>query len=617
MRKPKKLKTISYIVKQRLFNVTLISFLVSLLGVILVQNVWQRFYSYALIKQYVEDASKDVNDYLSELLSDWTVSFAEKVENYYEILSDDLLITMLDLNNDILSEINVIDENGIIIYSSVPEYVGWDMSTGEQGAEFLCLLDGVEFFQQDLMGNDYDEGIEMVYAGRAFTNRKGFVEIGVSRENYENFLNASLSRVVKNRRVGFTGSIFICDKNMHVIGSTDNKYRGQIFDKPKYLPENEGEIVNITTKVFGKKSYLVATLNNGYYVIGGYPVDEAGLFGFIDKVLIFIMFIIILVHIMLIINKLLDKQVISEIQSINGSLDQITQGNLEERLNVNNSVEFLQLSKGINKTVDKLKDMIFDAEKRIEQELETAKSIQMNSLPNVTDFFRHNNSFQLYASMETAKTVGGDYYDFYMLPGDILVVTMADVSDKGIPAAMFMMRAKTLMKSLAEEGMSVEEMAIAANRGLWENNEGSMFVTTWIGFIDLKSGLVRYVHAGHTCPVIFGDSEPVFLKKQRQMLMGGVPDVNYICQEFTLNPGDSLFLYTDGVTEAEQTDHEQFGNERLLSVLAGVKESYMKEGETDFSKYVCEKVVNEVHSFCGDAPQSDDITTLCVTLLRR
>jgi sigma-B regulation protein RsbU (phosphoserine phosphatase) len=133
-----------------------------------------------------------------------------------------------------------------------------------------------------------------------------------------------------------------------------------------------------------------------------------------------------------------------------------------------------------------------------------------------------------------------------------------------------------------------------------------------VGFIDLKTGTVRYVHAGHTCPVLFGNSEPVFIKQKRQMFIGGVPDVRYEGQEFVMKPGDALFLYTDGVTEAEQEDGTQYGNERLLSVLSGMKEAFNESGDKEFCRFVCRNVVADVHSFTGDIPQSDDITVLCV-----
>ena len=169
-----------------------------------------------------------------------------------------------------------------------------------------------------------------------------------------------------------------------------------------------------------------------------------------------------------------------------------------------------------------------------------------------------------------------------------------------------------MLKRLAEEGRSVEDMASAANSELWENNEGSMFVTVWIGFIDLDTGKVQYVHAGHTCPVVFGIDEPVFVKQKRELMMGAMPEVNYHGQEFTLRPGESLFLYTDGVTEAEGAGDELYGNDRLLSFLAKKHRSTGNISRRDYCKDICTSVTDDVHAFSGDIPQSDDITVLCV-----
>ena len=605
-------KRIGVIIRRWLFAVIMAAFFISLVGIIIVQSLYQREYSYQLIETYVEDVSQEVDDSFTHLIYDWAVSFTEDMEKRYDDLDNDYLIRLVDLNREILSEINIVDGNGIIVYSSCPEYVGWDIRSGKNASEFICLLQGEDYYEQGVRESEFSDKNQMIYVGKAFSSREGFIQYGVSYENYDNYVDETLSDVAKNRRIGFMGDIVICEENLEVIGSTDDKYNGMIFDDPSILPEKEGEIVRSTYNLFGEKCYAVSTMIENHYIIGGFSIFEAAYGGNLDKVFIFLMNGLILFSILIVLSKTLDRHVISGIENINGSLARITGGDLEEKVSVKTSLEFTELSDGINQTVDRLKDMIAETEARIEEELETARSIQQTSLPNCTGFFRRNRYFELWADMETAKTVGGDFYDFYMLPDDILVVTMADVSDKGIPAAMFMMRAKTLMKSLAEDGLSVEAMAEAANKGLWENNEGSMFVTAWIGFIDLKTGKVRYVHAGHTCPVLFGNREPVFIRQKRQMLMGGMPDVTYEDQEFVMEPGESLFLYTDGVTEAEREDEEQYGNDRLLSVLSGMNEAFEESTEKNFCEYVCNKVVEDVHAFAGEKPQSDDITVLCV-----
>ena len=608
-------KKIRVIITQALVRVVIVAGILTLAGLILIQSVFQFGYAYNLIEGHVEDVSNYVDTSLGEVLYDWTCSFAEQLENNLVSIDDSYLEYLVKINSSMLSEINIVDKNGIIIHSSVPEYIGWDMRSGEQGTEFLCLLNGEDYYEQVLRPNDYDKPERMVYAGKAFTSGEGFVQLGMSEELYDDYLDSAFSDIVRYHRVGSSGIIMICDRDLDIIGCTDNLHVGEKFNRQDLLPPEEVDINYKRDTIYGKKSYIYSAINGDYFVIGIYPVDEAVFFGSLDTVLIVIMNSIMLFCVFKVLSRVLNKQVVNGIEEVNASLEKISGGSLEERVDVHSSLEFDQFSVSINAAVDKLEKMIAEESARIDQELATAKGIQLISLPDCTEAFRHNKRFELYASMETAKTVGGDYYDFYMLSNDILVVTIADVSDKGIPAAMFMMRAKTLMNSLAREGLSIDEMAAATNKGLWENNEGSMFVTAWIGFMDLKTGVVRYVHAGHTCPVLFGNGRSEFVKKKRDMLLGGIPDVTYHAQEFVMKPRDALFLYTDGVTEAEGPGDEQFGNDRLLSFLSDIGASFDENGETEYCEFICNKVIEETHSFRGDIPQSDDITVLCVRYL--
>ncbi|MBO6215529.1 MAG: serine/threonine-protein phosphatase, partial [Lachnospiraceae bacterium] len=236
-------------------------------------------------------------------------------------------------------------------------------------------------------------------------------------------------------------------------------------------------------------------------------------------------------------------------------------------------------------------------------ELNVAKDIQESAVPTV---FPEDERFELYASMDTAEAVGGDFYDFFMRDEKTLVVVMADVSGKGMPAALYMMRAKTLIKTYAEQGLSVEEVATETNKRLCEDASRDMFVTAWIGFLELDTGVLSYVHAGHTFPVLVkGENKASFVKNKVNMVLGGLKKAKYVRQEITLDPGDSIFLYTDGVTEAHNEDGDMYGDERLLSfVTEGIGEASCKAA--------CEAVLSDVNAFVGGAEQFDDITMMRV-----
>ena len=209
--------------------------------------------------------------------------------------------------------------------------------------------------------------------------------------------------------------------------------------------------------------------------------------------------------------------------------------------------------------------------------------------------------------MHTAKEVGGDFYDFYLLGEDKLAFLIADVSGKGIPAAMFMMTAKTLIKSLVESGIDASEAFTRANNKLCENNEAGMFVTAWLGILDLNTGLMKYVNAGHNPPLIKRNGTYFeYICSKPNFILAGMENIKYKANEIQLSPGDEVFLYTDGVTEANNITYELFDEDRLLESLNEKKSLTVKQ--------LCNKVINDVDRFVGNALQSDDITMLAVKL---
>ncbi len=205
---------------------------------------------------------------------------------------------------------------------------------------------------------------------------------------------------------------------------------------------------------------------------------------------------------------------VKNIYRINDSLSAITEGNLDTVVNVRSHVEFEDLSDDINSTVDTLKRYIADAAARIDAELAFAKAIQHSALPSVFPPYPGRKEFDLHAAMFTAREVGGDFYDFYFVDDDTLAFLVADVSGKGIPAAMFMMQSKTLLKSCAESGMSVEQVFTTANEKLCEGNEAGMFVTAWMGLLNVKTGQLTFANAGHN-PLAAADPDTSLSAEER------------------------------------------------------------------------------------------------------
>ena len=240
---------------------------------------------------------------------------------------------------------------------------------------------------------------------------------------------------------------------------------------------------------------------------------------------------------------LIKKLIVDNMVKINRSLAKITSGNLDPVVDVRTNEEFASLSDDINSTVLTLKRYIAEAAARIDKELDFAKAIQHSAIPMVFPPYPAHGEFDIYATMDTAKEVGGDFYDFYFVGESKLGFLIADVSGKGIPAAMFMMTAKTLIKGYAESGKSVDEVFTIANAKLCESNEAGMFVTAWMGILDITTGLLEFANAGHNPPLVkHADGRFEFLKSKSGFILAGMEGMKYRRNELVLSPGDLSFL---------------------------------------------------------------------------
>ena len=256
----------------------------------------------------------------------------------------------------------------------------------------------------------------------------------------------------------------------------------------------------------------------------------------------------------------------------------------------------------IDRYVDEIQNITTERE-RIAAELSVANNIQASMLPRKFPAFPDRKDFDLYATMTPAREVGGDFYDFFFVDRDHLALVIADVSGKGIPAALFMVNSKTRIKNQAILGGSPSRILEVVNNGLCEGNDADFFVTVWIAIIDLRTGKGVAANAGHEHPVIRranGDYEAV--KYRHSPAVATMPGIPFREHEFELHPGDRLFVYTDGVPEATNAEPELFGEERMLQSLNSHKEDSLQELLQDLKK--------DIDTFVGDAVQFDDITML-------
>ena len=239
------------------------------------------------------------------------------------------------------------------------------------------------------------------------------------------------------------------------------------------------------------------------------------------------------------------------------------------------------------------------------KELGLATNIQKHMLPSIFPAFPGRKEFDIYATMNPAKEVGGDFYDFFLTDETHLCLVMADVSDKGVPAALFMMASKIMVQNYALMGYSPKDVLTRVNRQICSNNQDEMFVTIWLGILDLKTGILTASNAGHERPIIKQpDGHFEVLKDKHGLVVGCMPEAVYTNYQIQLEKGAKVFVYTDGIPEGRDINGQQFGMKRTV-------ESLVKHEDQPVA-ILSENLLEDLHSFMGAAPQFDDITLLCI-----
>ena len=562
----------------------------------------------SLLDVYIKDVRQDIYDTADRNLLTLARAAANEVNSQGEV-SDEFLRGMLDRYK--LSEINIVNPEGIIIVSTDTRLVGYDLkSAGLQSAEFLALLGAMPEYIQAFRTIDFDGKTKRKYAAVAL-DYGGFIQVGYDEKAHYASMYVAVLEVVRNRHVGEDGFLIVADSKWNIISDRYNNAAQPIT----ILTAMTRDFASIDKAVMfdegiyigGKfqRCFCMYDETEGFRILAVYPYSEAMASRDVSLKVMTAMQILIFGALFILIFYLVRKLVVRNIHKINESLSAITDGNLDTVVDVRSHLEFDSLSNDINATVDTLKRYIKEAEERIDAELAFAKAIQHSALPTVHPLYDNRKEFDIFASMHTAKEVGGDFYDFYFIDDDHLAFLIADVSGKGIPAAMFMMRSKTIIKSYAESGMSVEEVFTLANEKLCEGNDAGMFVTAWMGILNIRNGKVLFANAGHNHPLVkHSDGTFEYLKSRAGFVLAGMEGVRYRKNELVLEPGDAIYLYTDGVTEATDLNEELYGEDRLHSILEKYKDETME--------VICSEIKKDVDLFAGEAPQFDDITMLAL-----
>ena len=366
----------------------------------------------------------------------------------------------------------------------------------------------------------------------------------------------------------------------------------------------DGEECYVFYKPLGTTGWSVAIVCSESDIFGSY-------FRLVNTVIIIL---IIGLAIMLFVFRSIIKKQLKPLQSLALQAETIASGQFDKTLTPTNkedeigklSQSFTNMQLSLTQYIEELKDTTA-SKAQIESELQIASNIQMSMLPKIFPPYPDRNEIDIYGQLTPAKEVGGDLYDFY-IRDEKLFFCIGDVSGKGVPASLVMAVTRTLFRTVSSHESQPDRIMSTINRAIADDNESNMFVTLFIGVLDLPTGRLRYCNGGHDAPLLVGDSGIGLLPCQSNLPVGIVSDWKFSPQETMIDPLTTIFLYTDGLTEAENTRHEQFQEDRIL-------EAAKQSSRTP--KEIILTMTEAVRRFVGNADQSDDLTMLAIQYTRQ
>jgi sigma-B regulation protein RsbU (phosphoserine phosphatase) len=466
--------------------------------------------------------------------------------------------------------------------------------------------------------DSYDRGLTITCAAPVDRNGEfvGVVSMDILIED--------LQKKVLDSSLGTEGGVFLVDGTGRIIGGI------QDTEKIHSIHEEELGMQDVADQILSGKPGLVLGKNGVYFAhspvrLPGWtvcvamrqdvvtdPLNEMNR-SILSAIMMFALAFLGVSAAVTLLVWVYSRSITYPLSELKKDVETISGGDLSYRAKVRVNDEVGDLAQAFNSMSESLAQYIENltavtAEKeRIGAELSVAAKIQADMLPREFPPFPDRKEFDLYAMMDPAKEVGGDFYDFFLTDEDHLAMVMADVSGKGVPAALFMVISKTMLKNRAQEGGSPAEILMDVNRLLCVGNDEELFVTVWLGILTISTGELRTANAGHEYPAVTGEDGRFFLQKSRHSPPLAVMEgIRYREETLFLKPGDRLFVYTDGVTEAFSSKDETFGEERLVAAL---NQNHPSPEELVTSLH------QEIELFAADVPQFDDITMLCLNYL--
>ena len=391
----------------------------------------------------------------------------------------------------------------------------------------------------------------------------------------------------------------------YIIATTDpyldsNNLVGHSLKEIPWYADNLYEITYIT---YHNEKYVpfVKKMKNGMELIICIPKSE--MFKDINKFYAYIVFAMLLIGFIIptLLYCSMNRYIINPIDKLINIASKIGKGE-DIEIKIEKPEEFAQLATTFDKMTKDIKSITTERAK-INSELSIAKSIQTSSLPNIFPPFPEKTDFDIFASMDAAKEVGGDFYDFFFINENEFMFLIADVSGKGVPAALFMMNVKTLINNVSQNGYNPKQLIEKINKKICETNQQGFFVTMLACIININNGEISVINCGHNPPLLKRqDKKYEFLKLNSNFPLGIFEDAEFELYKTTLMPRDIMYTYTDGVTEATNTNNEIFGEEKLYTCLNNIEETRPEN--------IIQEIKNSIKEFTDSASQSDDITML-------
>ncbi len=475
-----------------------------------------------------------------------------------------------------VDEINVTDRTGRNLGSTDPKLVGTSFADKPKAAEFLILTDGVhQAFSQPFRAGAHNPEVRRKYVGIAFPKGEGLLQVGLDETRLSRILPSIMGFVYDKWLLGETGFFLCADlEDGHLISNpARHSNEATTLAETGYTPldpnvKEDGK-TTFRQRLFGSDCYCRAVIFGEHRIIAALPPSEYYVTRTVYEVVMAVVLALVLTLFVLMLWR-------------------------------------------IEKDAGRLRAFYTSEAEKQAAELDLGRTIQMAVLPTE---FPETEHFRISASMTAAKEVGGDFYDFFPLDETHQAFLIADVSGKGVTGALYMMNARTLLKDtlLSETAFDPAAALTRVNAELCHNNPAEMFVTAWVGVLDLESGRIIFANAGHNPPLRLRNHEqPEWLRQRSGCPLACFETVTYKCCETCLKPGETLFLYTDGVTEAMDKAGGLFGEERLANMLEdAVGDDVTKTAPRD----LVQAVRRGTEDFAAGAPQADDITLLAVQYL--